>query len=101
MYNLPFIAFDLLKLFVLSTFLKLPPALLHPLSPSDGLYLLWSVVMVEDAEYKVTHQVGDEEAPVILRDGLRSEVDVIDGVDPHITGIVRQVGRERDIKVGE
>ena len=100
MYNLPFIAFDLLKLFVLSTFLKLPPALLHPLH-SDGLDLLWSVIMVEDAEYKVTHQVGDEEAPVILMHGLRSEVDVIDGVDPHITGIVRQVGRDRDIKVGE
>ena len=56
MYNLPFIAFDLLKLFVVSTFLKLPPALIHPPN-SDVLYLLWSVVMVKDAEYKVTHQI--------------------------------------------
>ena len=100
MYNLPFIAFDLLKLFVVSTFLKLPPALIHP-PDSDVLYLLWSVVMVKDAEYKVTHQIRDEESPVLLRDGLRFEVDVIDGVDPHITGIVRQVSWDCSIKVGE
>ena len=100
MYNLPFIAFDLLKLFVVSTFLKLPPALIHP-PDSDVLYLLWSVVMVKDAEYKVTHQIGDEESPVLLRYSLRSEVDVIDGVNPHITGIVRQVSWDCSIKVGE
>lgn len=100
MYNLPFIAFDLLKLFVVSTFLKLPPALIHP-PDSDVLYLLWSVVMVKDAEYKVTHQIGDEESPVFLRNGLRGKVDVIDGVDPHITGVVCQVCWDCRIKVGE
>ena len=57
--------------------------------------------MVKDAEYKVTHQIGDEESPVLLRNGFRFEVDVIDGVDPHITGIVRQVGWDCSIKVGE
>jgi len=100
MYNLPFIAFDLLKLFVVSTFLKLPPALIHP-PDSDVLYLLWSVVMVKDAEYKVTHQIGDEESPVLLRDRRWGKVDVIDGVDPHITGIICQVCWDCSIKVGE
>ena len=100
MYNLPFIAFDLLKLFDVSTFLKLPPALIHP-PDSDVLYLLWSGIMVKDADYKVTHQIRDEESPVLLRYSLRCEVDVIDGVNPHITGIVSQVSWDCSIKVGE
>lgn len=78
-----FLPFDLLKLFVLCDFAIKP---FH--SCGD---LLGCGILVENTNYKVSSQVRGEEGPVVLRNGRRLVVDVVDGIDPHVPCVVKQV----------
>lgn len=54
--------------------------------------------MIEESNGEVSNQVRDEEGPVLLRHRLRSVVKVVDGVDPHVSCIVKQVHRDPDVE---
>ena len=47
--------------------------------------------MVEQPDREVAEQIHHEERPVLLRYGRLGEINIVDDVDPHVTGVVGKV----------